>query len=195
MYVIYQKFFLAGNPRHGHQEGGRGQEGKQMGRRGQEGQQEGGNIFSGFDEQLLAESFDVETELIRNLQSQDDRRGSIIRVRDELRVLSPERQEEEQERGGRGGRDNGLEETFCSMRLRQNINDPTQADVYNPRGGRVTSLNSQKLPILNYLQLSAERGVLYKVIYIYILAISLQKSSLRNIIGTLVYTWPSYYLL
>nr|GFB50940.1 11S globulin subunit beta-like [Tanacetum cinerariifolium] len=34
--------------------------------------------------------------------------------------------------------------------------------VYNPRGGRISSLNSHKLPVLNLLQLSAERGVLYK---------------------------------
>jgi hypothetical protein len=104
--------------------------------------------------------------LARKLQSRDDRRGRIVLVEDELRVLSPQSQEEEREReeGRRWERDdNGVEETFCTLRLRHNIGDPRRADVYNPRGGRITSLNSLNLPILRYLQLSAERGVLYKV--------------------------------
>lgn len=85
-------------------------------------------------------------------------------VKDELRVLGPQSREEEREEGGRWGRDdNGVEETFCTLRLKHNIADPRRADVYNPRGGRISSLNSLNLPILSYLQLSAERGVLYKV--------------------------------
>ncbi|XVF28599.1 hypothetical protein REPUB_Repub15cG0043700 [Reevesia pubescens] len=64
-------------------------------------------------------------------------------------------------KGGRG-RWNGLEETFCTMRLKQQINKPSLADIFNPRGGRITTVNSYNLPILQFLQLSAEKGVLYR---------------------------------
>ncbi|GAA0140398.1 hypothetical protein LIER_01754 [Lithospermum erythrorhizon] len=64
-------------------------------------------------------------------------------------------------RGGRG-RANGLEETFCTMKLRENIEHPSRTDVYNPNGGRIATVNSQTLPILNHLRLSAEKGTLYR---------------------------------
>ncbi|CAM8928694.1 unnamed protein product [Rhodiola kirilowii] len=65
--------------------------------------------------------------------------------------------------GGRGGRgDNGFEETLCNMRLRENINDPERADIYTTRGGRISTINSFNLPVLSWLDLSAERGVLYQ---------------------------------
>ncbi|KAL3812470.1 hypothetical protein ACJIZ3_013738 [Penstemon smallii] len=149
----YRKFFLAGSPRRSEQ--GQGQEQR--------------NIFNGFDEEILAQSFNVDPQIIRKLQSNKGNRGTIVRA-ENLRLVLPEysRQEQEREReqeereGGRGGEYNGLEETICSLKIRQNIDHPSRSDVYNPRGGRITSLNSQSLPILSYLQLSAERGVLYK---------------------------------
>ncbi|XP_062150025.1 11S globulin-like [Alnus glutinosa] len=164
-----RKFYLAGNPQQQQeqQQGGRQRqrqrEGQSRSERGS--RQSGSNIFNGFDQEFLEDSFNIENELARKLQSRDDRRGRIVLVEDELRVLSPQSQEEEREReeGRRWERDdNGVEETFCTLRLRHNIGDPRRADVYNPRGGRITSLNSLNLPILRYLQLSAERGVLYK---------------------------------
>ncbi|KAE8735966.1 Legumin B [Hibiscus syriacus] len=39
--------------------------------------------------------------------------------------------------------------------------DSSFADIFNPRGGRITTVNGFNLPILKWLQLSAERGVLY----------------------------------
>ncbi|KAK4478198.1 hypothetical protein RD792_017481 [Penstemon davidsonii] len=153
----YRKFFLAGSPR------------RSQGEQGQE--QEQRNIFNGFDEEILAQSFNVDPQIIRKLQSNEGNRGTIVRA-ERLHLVLPEysRQAQEQEReqeqerreGGKGGEYNGLEETFCSLKIRQNIDHPSRSDVYNPRGGRITSLNSQSLPILSYLQLSAERGVLYK---------------------------------
>ncbi|KAM0050889.1 putative 11-S seed storage protein, plant [Helianthus debilis subsp. tardiflorus] len=71
------------------------------------------------------------------------------------------RREGQEYRGG--PRANGVEETICSMKLRVNIDDPSEADLYNPQAGRCTRLNSFKFPILQYLQLSAERGVLHRV--------------------------------
>ncbi|KAJ4955460.1 hypothetical protein NE237_012243 [Protea cynaroides] len=105
-------------------------------------------------------------ETARRLQGEnDDNRGAIVHVERGLQVIRPSRGEEEEEgeQGERRGRryENGLEETICNARLRENVDNPTRADVYSKQGGHISSLNSHKLPILNYLQLSAERGVLY----------------------------------
>ncbi|XP_072973221.1 cocosin 1-like [Typha angustifolia] len=129
------------------------------------GQQEqgssGNNILSGFDTELLAEALGVNRDLARRIQSQDDERGEIVRVEQGLKVLRPSRSEEryeEMQHGSIGS--NGLDEALCSMRIRENIGDPSRADVYTPQGGRLTTLNSQKLPILNFIQMSADRVVL-----------------------------------
>jgi hypothetical protein len=58
---------------------------------------------------------------------------------------------------------NGLEENFCSLKARQNIENPARSDTYNPRAGRITRLNSQNFPILNLVQMSATRVNLYQV--------------------------------
>ncbi|KAI3864410.1 hypothetical protein MKW92_012083 [Papaver armeniacum] len=108
------------------------------------------NIFSGFNVETLAEAF----------WRQNDQRGNIVFVEGGLRVVRPQQGEEEEERQQRYRTTNGLEETMCSMRLKQNIANPTRADIYSEKGGRITTLNSQKLPILNYLQMSAERSSL-----------------------------------
>lgn len=117
----------------------------------------------------------MERETINQMQGQKDNRGNIIRVERDLKVLSPEWDVEEEEirserrhhhrtrdGGGGGWNGNGFEETFCSARLRENIDEPRKADVFNPQGGRLASLNSHKLPILNFLQLSASRVKLYQ---------------------------------
>ncbi|KAJ4722722.1 11S globulin seed storage protein [Melia azedarach] len=156
----FRKFFLAGSPQQEFQGSSQSRSRSQKER-----ESRGGNIFSGFDEQLLAEAFNVNPELIRRIQRQETERGIIVRVQEDLQVLSPQRQEEEQEYQERerwGSRDNGLEETLCTLKLRHNINDPSRADVYNPRAGRVTSVNSLNLPILQHLQLAAEKGALYR---------------------------------
>ncbi|GMJ01308.1 CRUCIFERINA [Hibiscus trionum] len=129
------------------------------------------NLLCAFDSEFLAQAFNVDTSLIRRLQEFRGHKGSIIRVKDRLDVVSPPRMEEEereerqQEQRYRErhpfGRDNGLEETFCAMRLKENIADPERADIFNPQAGRLTTLNRFNLPILNALGLSAERGYLY----------------------------------
>ena len=73
-----------------------------------------------------------------------------------------ERGRRESQRGGRGGY-NGIEETLCTLRLRENIHDPSRADIYNPHAGRISTLNSHNLPVLRWLQLSAEFGRLQRV--------------------------------
>ncbi|KAK2982979.1 hypothetical protein RJ640_013916 [Escallonia rubra] len=165
----FRNFFLAGESRRGQQSPGereqegrgqQGQEGSDQGKRGK--QKEVKNIFSGFDEQILAEAFNIDRETARKLQGQDDQRGRIVRA-ERFQVVSHQwEDQQQQEEEGQHGRLNGLEETLCQVKLRENIGNPTRADVFNPRGGRISTLNSHKLPILNWLQLSAERGVLYK---------------------------------
>ncbi|KAK3028148.1 hypothetical protein RJ639_039009 [Escallonia herrerae] len=154
-----RRFFFAGNPQQ--------EQGQQYGQHGQKGgqQENSGNIFRGFDVEALAEAFNVDTETARKLQGENDQRGHIVRVERELQVIRPPMSREEQERQEQGqgrGSGNGLEETICSVRLRENIDDPSSADIFNPRAGRLTNVNSFNLPILRLLQLSAERGVLHR---------------------------------
>ncbi|XP_021752668.1 13S globulin seed storage protein 2-like [Chenopodium quinoa] len=187
-----RSFFLAGNPqgRGGDQSGRQHESSRRHTRGGQE--EMGQNILSGFDKQLLADAFEVESDTISKIQGENDDRGAIIRVESgELEMLIPEWDQEEQRserhhrgggserseeeerserhhRGGRGRQSessrphNGIEQTLCSARLSVNIDNPERADVFNPQGGRLTNINSNKLPILNYLRLSAEKVNLYK---------------------------------
>ncbi|PPS01090.1 hypothetical protein GOBAR_AA19574 [Gossypium barbadense] len=163
----------------------------ERGREEEESQESGGNnVLSGFRDNILAQAFGIDTRLARKLQNERDNRGAIVRMEhgfewpekgqrrqgreeegEEEREPKWQRRQESQEEGseeeereerGRGSRrsGNGLEETFCSMRLKHRT-PASSADVFNPRGGRITTVNSFNLPILQYLQLSAERGVLY----------------------------------
>ncbi|KAL4387528.1 hypothetical protein GQ457_09G021250 [Hibiscus cannabinus] len=193
----FRKFFLAGNPQEGLVRGGQRQDQSQRQSRSSRGQHQeeeeeesqsqqqesdGNNLLSGFDENLLAEVFNIDTRLARKLQNERDNRGAIIRMEHEIQSpeeaeeeqreqRSQEEEEEEDERSeeereerrrsrGERGSGNGLEETFCTMRLKHRT-DSSFADIFNPRGGRITTVNGYNLPILNALQLSAERGVLY----------------------------------
>ncbi|KAL3564756.1 hypothetical protein D5086_032802 [Populus alba] len=174
----FREFFLAGNPRQesqsqrssyqrGQYEGQHGRRYEDESRREQ--QERSRNVFSGFNEQILAEAFNIDTKLARRMQNENDNRGIIVRTQHELHVISPRQSQEEEERQQESRRstrrrheDNGVEETFCTARLKININDPEDADVFNPRAGRLTTVNSLNLPILRHVQLSAERGVLYQ---------------------------------
>ncbi|KAK4405887.1 11S globulin seed storage protein 1 [Sesamum angolense] len=150
----FRHFFLAGNPQGGRQ--------SYFGQRETEAQQGGtNNIFNGFDDEILADAFGVDVQTARRLKGQDDLRGRIVRAERFDIVLPGEEEEERWERDPYSGA-NGLEETLCTAKLRVNLDEPARADVYNPRGGRISSLNSQTLPILSWLRLSAEKGVLYR---------------------------------
>ena len=149
----------------------------QRGGQSYETEQQSGNILTGFDTRFLAEALGVNQELARRLQSLNDERGEIVHVPQGLKLLRPSRIQDEQQQqqeeefygeryqGEQRGNYsiNGLDENFCTMRIRENINDPSRADIYNPRTGRITVLNSQKLPILNNVQMSANRVVLRRV--------------------------------
>ncbi|CAA7390488.1 unnamed protein product [Spirodela intermedia] len=143
------------NPRRSFLAGRQQREGWQRERGAEEESSGGGNIFGGFDDEILSEALGVSREVVRKLKSENDKRGSIIRVERGLQLAAPryerEAEREEQE-------DNGLEETLCNLRLDENIADPAKFDIYSRQGGHLTTLNSQKLPVLRLLRLSAERG-------------------------------------
>ncbi|CAN8326292.1 unnamed protein product [Cochlearia groenlandica] len=124
-------------------------------------QQKQENILSGFDAQFIAQALKIDIRLAQELQNKQDKRGNIVHVKGPFQVVRPPlRQQYESEEWRRSPQDNGLEETICSMRTHENIDDPARADVYKPNLGRVTSVNSYTLPILKFLRLSATRGVL-----------------------------------
>ncbi|RZC67973.1 hypothetical protein C5167_011656 [Papaver somniferum] len=114
------------------------------------------NVFRAFDENLMAEAFNIPVEVVRRMQ-QEDERGLIVRVRgEEMRMIRPEEEQEYESR-----RYNGLEETYCNLKIRQYLDNPREADIYSKQAGRINIVNSQKLQILNYMDMSAEKGNLY----------------------------------
>jgi hypothetical protein len=125
----------------------------------------------------------VNEDTARKLQGNNDNRRHIVRVEGDLQVLRPpmsreewereesqeresERERERQRQQGGRGRENGFEETICTMRLRENIGRRSRADIYTEQAGRINTVNSNTLPVLRWLQLSAERGDLNRVIII-----------------------------
>ncbi|KAJ4967778.1 hypothetical protein NE237_014479 [Protea cynaroides] len=155
-----RSYFLAG----GNREGSQGSErGDQHHRRGWE-SETFQNIFRNFDENLIAEALNVPEETVRNMQRDDDR-GFIVRVREDMSVIRPDEYDEEERHRFRRERrerdetaENGLEETFCSMRIHHYLDEPREADVYSRHAGRLNSVNMFKLPILRYIDMSAEKG-------------------------------------
>lgn len=155
--LIFQIFFLAGN--YPIQQG----EGSSNERDHKEGGF--GNIFTNLDEQILANSYNVNPELVTKLKGKFDHRGRIV-MAENLTMNVPNSGEVEQEKNNVGevqGRNlAGEEDSLCTMKIRENL-AVALPDWYNPGAGSITSLNSQKLEHLNLIQLSADRGVLYKV--------------------------------
>ncbi|WCJ38319.1 11S globulin seed storage protein 1 [Euphorbia peplus] len=125
------------------------------------------NMFCGMDSRMIAEAFNINEQLARKLQSQNDFRGSIVRVEDRLQVVRPPRTQQEMREMQRpslspraGVAANGVEETYCTMRLIENIADPSRADIFVPEVGRVSTVNGHNLPVLQRLRMSASHVVL-----------------------------------
>ncbi|XP_040364510.1 prunin 1 Pru du 6 [Rosa chinensis] len=174
-----RRFYLAGNPQDEFNQQGQSQSQSQWDQdQDQQQQQQGGrsrhqqqqhgnnnnNIFAGFNTQLLADALNIDQQTAQQLQGQNDNRPQIVRVRGRLDFIQPpqSQQVERQEQGiQRQQGQNGLEETLCNWKIRENIGRPSRADVFSPQAGRISTLNSFKLPILRYLDLSAERGFFY----------------------------------
>lgn len=122
------------------------------------------NVFSAMDEQLLAESFNVPTELARKVQ-QVNGRGTIVKCDPQMRILSPSDEEGEEYRHGMNmEEENGIEETMCTMHIKHNTDFRREADLHTTQAGRINLVAAEKLPILQLLEMSAERGHLMPVI-------------------------------
>ncbi|KAK9083246.1 hypothetical protein Scep_029717 [Stephania cephalantha] len=160
----FRKFYLGGNPQ-SEREHGQHQQGPYQGEEQTYYQQrfESNNIFRGLDDEILQEVLGVSRETVEKVKGIGDVRGHMVQARQGLQLVRPSRMEEEEYRhGGSSSYGNGFEETICTARMRENIGNPARADVYNPEAGYIRTVNRMNLPILNYLQLSAERGVLYR---------------------------------
>ncbi|ERN18746.1 hypothetical protein AMTR_s00067p00026720 [Amborella trichopoda] len=114
------------------------------------------------DTRFLAESFGIPDELAQRIQREDER-GLIVRVEKQgMRVLIPEEEErEEEEREREGASVNGLEELYCNVKIRQNIDTLRDIDIYSRQGGRLKTINRKNLPILEILDMSAQKVGLY----------------------------------
>ncbi|CAK9150006.1 unnamed protein product [Ilex paraguariensis] len=123
----------------------------------EQGKQTFENIFRGFDEELLAEALNIPRELARKMQQENDR-GLIVNVREGLSMIRPD---EEGQGKSESEASNGMEETLCSMKVRTTLNRRTEADIYSRQAGRLNIVNRHKLPILEYLDMSANRGHLF----------------------------------
>lgn len=152
-FFFFQKFFLAGSP--------------QLIERGAwEGEsRRGGNVFRGFADDLLEQAFKIDHELVRKIKGENDERDRIVQANEDFEALLPEsdEQERERERHMQSESENGIEETICTLRLKHDIDRSERADIFNPRGGRISTANYHNLPVLRQVRLSAERGVLYSV--------------------------------
>ncbi|MCD9645365.1 hypothetical protein HAX54_034221 [Datura stramonium] len=86
-----------------------------------------------------------------------------------MSIIRPDEEEEEEfeEQQGRPGQQwweevigNGLEENICTMKIRTNI-EQRRADIFSRQAGKINHVGRQKLPILNYMDMSASKGTLY----------------------------------
>ncbi|GER29689.1 11S globulin seed storage protein 2 [Striga asiatica] len=135
-------------------------------RQGEEAQQTFQNIFRAFDSNIMAEAFNVSPDIIERMQAEEKEkdRGLIVMARERMSFIRPDEEEEEEEQQYKYGprqSDNGLEETFCTMKIRTNIENRKDADIYSRQAGKVNTVDRHKLPILQYIDMSAEKGKLY----------------------------------
>ncbi|KAK9055712.1 hypothetical protein SSX86_026797 [Deinandra increscens subsp. villosa] len=155
-------FHLAGGISSQHvqgQQGGRRR--SDPSRRGQQGSLNVENIYAGFDTDLLAEAFNSDPQIIRALQQSSDR-GLIVRVQQPMEFVTPEEEQDQsrqrQRRSGGGPASNGIEEKICSSKIFYNLDNQREADIFSRQAGKLNLVNEHKLPILSYMDMSAEKG-------------------------------------
>ena len=99
-------------------------------------------------------------------------RGLIVKVEQPMQFVTPEEEQQQwqpqQKRQGQrgqqgGGASNGLEEKICSSKILYNLDTQREADIFSRQAGKLNYVNEHKLPILSYLDLSAEKGHLQQV--------------------------------
>ncbi|GKC73369.1 11S globulin seed storage protein G3-like protein, partial [Tanacetum coccineum] len=120
------RVFLAGNLQNEQQQQqgqpimtwGRGQQGESQ-------QKDSNNLFQGFDGEFFAEAFSVDQETGQMLKCENDQKRHIVVVEKGLKFVSPIMSRQQQ--CGGYGPTNNLEDSICSMKLRENIDDVSKA--------------------------------------------------------------------
>ncbi|KAH6813655.1 hypothetical protein C2S51_022673 [Perilla frutescens var. frutescens] len=148
----FRAFYLAGGVPSGQGQG--------------QGKQEAGtetfhNIFGAFDAELMAEAFNVSPDIIRRMQASEEERGLSVMARESMRYIRPEEIREHGRRSSSSSNGNGLEESFCSMKIMSNLDNTREADVYSRQAGKLNVVDMHKLPILRAVDMSAEKGTLF----------------------------------
>ncbi|CAI8614326.1 unnamed protein product [Vicia faba] len=98
----------------------------------------------------------------RHYGEREIRHGGEKREEEEKEEVEEEKQKRTKIKEREAQKGNFLEETVCTLKLHENLADSSRADVFNPRAGRITSVNSLTLPVLKLLHLSAQWVKLYK---------------------------------
>lgn len=111
----------------------------------------------------MAEAFNIPQEIVKRMQTVEEERGLIVMARERMRFIRPDEEEQEEYRRGGSESDNGFEETFCTMNIRTNVESRRDADIYSRQAGKLNVVDRHKLPILKYMDMSAEKGNLYPV--------------------------------
>ncbi|KAM0949301.1 putative rmlC-like cupin domain superfamily, rmlC-like jelly roll protein [Dioscorea sansibarensis] len=98
------------------------------------------NLLAGFDTDELTKFLRATRETVQSIQGDNDRRGHIVFVQQGFHVSRPARQQQQQECGAKEDEkkkmaSNTITNTVCSLRTKENINDPSKADnaIFGPR--------------------------------------------------------------
>ncbi|KAI3801073.1 hypothetical protein L1987_29174 [Smallanthus sonchifolius] len=153
----HRTFHLAGGISSQHVQGQQGGRKRCPIHRQQQGSLNVQSIYAGFDTELLAESFNSDTQIMRALQESSDR-GLIVKVQQRMEFVTPEEHQEQRRQRRSGGSSNGLEEKICSAKFVYNLENEREADIFSREAGKLNMVNEYKLPILSFLDISAEKG-------------------------------------
>ncbi|PWA63530.1 11-S seed storage protein, conserved site-containing protein [Artemisia annua] len=141
MDIILLLFYLAGGLSSQHIQGLQRQKGQQ-GRQPFQQQESFNfqNIFAGFDNEL------------------SNSPCNLFTPEEEQQQWQPQQKRQGQRGQQGGGASNGLEEKICSSKILYNLDAQREADIFSRQAGKLNMVNEHKLPILSYLDLSAEKG-------------------------------------
>ncbi|GJS98024.1 11S globulin seed storage protein G3-like protein [Tanacetum coccineum] len=140
MVILHKRFFLVGNSQMTYNK----KEGKNQIRtwgwvnKCESQLKDSNNLFQGFDGEFLAEAFGVDQEIRHTLKCENDQRRHIVVVEKGLK-FSPIMSSEQQRVGH--GPANSLEESICSMKLRENIDDVSKAGFFKPTTSSLLQLS------------------------------------------------------
>ncbi|MDT3479958.1 cupin domain-containing protein, partial [Salmonella enterica] len=117
-------------------------------------------VFSGFEPNMLADSLGVSEELAKKFQTPAQHNGEIVHLKNGLGLKPTFNNDQEEEEDRQRNRLKGLDQAFCSLKTKENIDQ--SGDVEDPRAGILSNLNANKFPILDIVQISLTRAIMYK---------------------------------